>query len=291
MVHNLNFSGCVHLLNELNILIRVSNHNMEWLERIGGYESPAYLNDPKARESMEDCAKTAVELSGIATKFLSWLDCSHINHAAERLKYWGEHDAHKWSELNTRARALRDAIQTEFRDYLFYQYPKEKGRKLLTWKSDWITSLTAFPSIQWDVYEATDCYALQHNTASVFHSMRVAEIGLRALAKERKISLPKGKPIEWVNWQETIKALDDEIKAIGATKPAGSAKDDALEFYSGARADLNGFKDEFRNSVMHVRQRYDEHQALRALNTVRVFMDRVSGKIDHTHKSIAWGFP
>jgi hypothetical protein len=101
--------------------------------------------------------------------------------------------------------------------------------------------------------------------------------------------LPRNKPLEWANWQEIIRALDDQIKAIGLKK-AGAAKDAALEFYSGARADLNGFKDEYRNQVMHVRSSYDEHQALRALANVRAFMMRVASKIDHAHQRIKWGF-
>lgn len=237
---------------------------------------------------MQDCAQTAIQLADFADETMAWLNCAHITEAAKRLKYWGAHEADTWPELNTRARALRDAITTELKDYLFYQYPKDKGKKFRSWKRDWETSIKAFPAIEWDVYEATDCYALQHNTASVFHSMRVAEIGLRALAKERKIRLKKDKPLEWGTWQDIIRELDDEIKII-AGKKAGSAKDTALAFYSGARADLNGFKDEYRNLVMHVRARYDEFQALRALTNVHDFMERLAAKIDYRHKRINWG--
>lgn len=177
---------------------------------------------------------------------------------------------------------------TELKEYFYYQYPKQKGQKLGAWKTEWKASVAAFPSIERDVFSAIDCYALQHNTASVFHAMRIAEAGLRALARERKIKLAKNKALEWATWQEIIKALDDEIKLIGS-KRAGPAKDAALEFYSGARADLNGFKDEYRNLVMHVRATYDEFQALRALTNVHAFMDRLSAKIDHTHRRVRWG--
>jgi hypothetical protein len=174
------------------------------------------------------------------------------------------------------------------KQYFYYQYPKQKGVKLASWKEDWIKSLAAFPAIEREVFDATDCYSLGHNTASVFHSMRIAEQGLRSLAKERRIRLPKNKPVEWGTWQDIIKALDDEIKIVGS-KRAGAAKDAALEFYSGARADLNGFKDEYRNLVMHVREAYDQHQALRALTNVNGFMGRLATKIDHKHHRIRWG--
>lgn len=183
---------------------------------------------------------------------------------------------------------LRNAIQVELKQYLYYQYPKQKGDKLRSWKDDWTIAIAAFPTIERDVFDATDCYATGHSTASVFHSMRIAEHGLRALAKERKITLPKNKPVEWATWQDIIRELDKEIEIIGR-KRAGAAKDAALEFYSGARADLNGFKDEYRNLVMHVRANYDDLQALRALTNVHSFMERIAAKIDHRHHRIRWG--
>ncbi len=97
--------------------------------------------------------------------------------------------------------------------------------------------------------------------------------------------MPRGKHIDWGQWQEIIKELNDEIKVIGQ-KPAGAPKDNALSFYSGAVADLNAFKDEYRNQVMHVRKAYDQHQALRALGQVHAFMQRISEKIDHRHHRI-----
>jgi hypothetical protein len=221
-------------------------------------------------------------------KLFSDLKCDHIDSAARALAAWVKQTPRHWSELNARSRALRNAIEIELKQYLYYQYPKQKGEKLRLWKDDWKTSIAAFPAISWDVFGATDCYALQHNTASVFYSMRIAEHGLRALAKERKIKLPKNKQVEWATWQEIIRALDDEIKTIGG-KRAGAAKDAALEFYSGARADLNGFKDEYRNLVMHVRETYDEFQALRALTNVHAFMERIAAKMDDRHHRIRWG--
>ena len=244
-------------------------------------------DDPKHTDASDQAIKAIAYCVDASDKLLGDLKCPHITDATRRLRSTPQNPL-SWSELNTRSRALRDIVEVELRGYLFYQYPKLKGDKFRTWSDDWRVSLIAFPDIRADVFSATDCYALQHNTASVFHSMRVAEHGLRALAKERKVRLPRNKPLEWGNWQEIIKALDDQIKIIGQ-KGAGAAKDNALEFYSGARADLNGFKDEYRNQVMHVRAIYDEHQALRALTKVNAFTEPLAAKIDHTHKRIKWG--
>jgi hypothetical protein len=283
------FWGSVHrLLGEVTIMITVSNHNMKIAAAVGGQHSAPFLDDPKLADAVNQAIETIDWIADVAAKQLETLKSAHIERAISSLGYWRKMEGHEWSELNTRARAVRDAVETELKHLYYYQYPKRKGEKLAAWRDDWKVATGAFPSIQSDVFDATDCYALGHNTASVFHSMRIAEHGLRSLAKERRIKLAKNKPVEWGTWQDIIKALDDEIKLVGSKK-AGPAKDAALEFYSGARADLNGFKDEYRNLVMHVRATYDEHQALRALTNVNAFMERLAAKIDHKHHRIRWG--
>jgi hypothetical protein len=275
---NFSFAFAHDLLEKLSVLIEVSCQNMKAVDYNAGSRKVAI-------DQSETMVKCCVELT--ETLFAK-LKSDHIDSAMERLRRF-LHNPFEWSELNTRSRALRDAVEVELRQYLYYQYPKNKGERLRVWQDEWKTTLSAFPSARDDIYSAVDCYALQHNTASIFHSMRIAELGLRALAKERKIRLPKKRPLEWGTWLEIIKKLDAEILAIGSKKP-GAPKDNALEFYSGARADLNGFKDEYRNSVMHVRATYDEHQALRALVTTHAFMERMAAKLDHRHYRIRWGF-
>jgi hypothetical protein len=284
---NFSFWAINRLLFELGLAIAVSHDNMVRVEKLGR-DDPRVTDDPKLPKALKQAADGALFAQQVAEKHLAKLKCVHIDDAAKRLGRWAQQEPKRWSELNTRSRALRDAVQAELKQYLYYQYPKQKGDKLRAWRDDWKAALTAFPSISNEVFCAIDCYALGHDTASVFHSMRVAEHGLRALAKERRVKLPKNKQIEWATWQDIIKALDSEITIIGGKK-AGAAKDAALEFYSGARADLNGFKDEYRNLVMHVRATYDEHQALRALTKVHAFMERLAVKIDHKGTRIRWG--
>lgn len=288
---NFDFTEVFFLLSQLRAVISRAYRNTEFVEQNGGYNDPRVQDDPGLPVVLDQFTETCKWCSERSKQLFSHLKCAHIDRAAAQLEYWPRSDPLTWAELRRRAIALRDAIETELRQYLFYQYSKDKGDKLKRWNTEWKTVLTAFPhkELEWDVFSATDCYALGHNTASVFHSMRVVEIGLRAIAKERGLKLPKDKAVEWATWQEIITALEHEIKAIGL-KRAGKAKDAALEFYSGARADLNGFKDEYRNQVTHVRKMYDEFQAIRALTNVHAFMGRVSARIDHTHKPIEWGF-
>ncbi|MDR3464988.1 MAG: hypothetical protein P4M07_03495 [Xanthobacteraceae bacterium] len=191
-------------------------------------------------------------------------------------------------DFQAEVRTLRETIESGISFKYFYKYPQRKAEVLLRASGEWAAINKAFPAVEAEAKCAADLYALDHNTGSVFHSMRVAEHGLRALAKERRIVIGKNKPVEWATWQDIIRALEAEAKVIGGKK-VGRAKDRALEFYSGAIADLNGFKDEYRNLVMHVRAEYDELQALRAYQRVHAFMERLAKKLDHKHHRIKWG--
>lgn len=137
-----------------------------------------------------------------------------------------------------------------------------------------------FPSAKTDGEEAVYCYVLERNTACVFHAVRVAEIGLRALARRMKVKLPKRKRLEWAQWQEVLREMRAKTEHLHASMKAGPAKDEALEFFNGAIGQFYGFKDEFRNQVMHTRKHYDEFEAASALTRVRDFMDKLSHKID-----------
>jgi hypothetical protein len=285
MTVNFSFPQVDHILTELGLQFIISRNNME---HVGKWGEEA-LKGPNATEAMRQSVEAVIHCIEGSEHLFRQFKYSHIDYAIQQLKHWDKDSDRTWYDLNMRSQALRSAIRTELKDHLFYRYPKEKAQNLLNWKEEWRNPVRSFPQIEIEVFSATDCYALGHNTASVFHSMRVAEHGLRGLAGERRIQLPRKKSIEWATWQEIIRALDDEIRIIGS-KPPGNAKDTALQFYSGARADLNGFKDEYRNMVMHVRAQYDELQTLRALTNVHAFMERLCAKIDHAHRRIRWGF-
>ena len=47
----------------------------------------------------------------------------------------------------------------------------------------------AFPSANNDILEASNCLALERGTATVMHLMRVAEVGLKALASALGVTL------------------------------------------------------------------------------------------------------
>lgn len=149
------------------------------------------------------------------------------------------------NELSVLAEAIEDDIKTEY----FYHYPNRKGTLVLRVPGDWVNTLRGFPSGKTEVEQAVDCYACEHNTACVFHLMRVAEYGLRALARERRVKLPKKRLLEWEGWNGVIVGIRKQVDLIG-NKPRGPARDAALGFDRGALEEFEGFKDAYRNNVM-----------------------------------------
>lgn len=195
----------------------------------------------------------------------------------------------RWFELKNQARVLSEAIEGELGRHRFVFVTTTKATIHDNVSKEWADVWAKFPSSKEDVEHAVECYALELDTACIFHLMRVAERGLHALAKERKVRLPKDRPLEFAQWQPIMMEIDKSVEKI-ANRKVGPARASALEFYEGALGQLRAFKDLYRNPVMHSRGDYDEYQAASALLHVRDFMKRLSTKIDENpKKSIKWG--
>ena len=196
------------------------------------------------------------------------------------------------SDLQAEVRVLREAFEDGLRYKYFWLYPRDRAQLVLRLDADWAPTIAAFKlPVKAEIMDAVDCYGLDKTTAAVFHLMRVAEYGLRALARERKVKLPKGKPLEWGTWQDLIKEVKASAEIIAKTKRAGAGKDEALAFYNGAVAHFDSFKDKYRNAVSHVRKRYDATEAEQAIRQVRDFMNGLSLKVgEETKGPIKWKF-
>jgi hypothetical protein len=195
-----------------------------------------------------------------------------------------------WEGVQKEIDVLWDAMVPELkrRRFAYITHPKAKivvkmeSRKDNPWKKVW----RRFPSAKQEIKEGVYSYALELNTASVFHLMRAAEIGLRALARRMKIKLPKGKRLEWAQWQEMLREMNTVCDGIVIKMKAGPAKDELLEFYRGTLGQFYGFKDEFRNHVMHSRKSYGEIKAGSVLGHMLDFMNKLADRIDEKGRKV-----
>lgn len=142
----------------------------------------------------------------------------------------------------------------------------------------------AFPSASHDIKEAGNCLAAECGTASVFHLMRAAEIGLRALANDRQISFSKG-TLDAKQWGEIVSQLEayaGRLITVPATKwlsePVRQAQ---IRFYQQAMIECRAFNDAWRRHIAHAHEGafYDCDQATSVLNHTKRFMKMLATKI------------
>lgn len=138
-------------------------------------------------------------------------------------------------------------------------------------------TLEKLPMIEADIIEAGKCYALDRWTASIFHSMRVLEIGLRIMAAKLGV-----KPL--ANWYDLIKGCEKAIEEI-SLDTHGTDWRQEKHFYAEAATDFRHFKDAWRNYAMHVGdprkgvRQYGKSEAWRVLTHVRSFMEHLSTRV------------
>jgi hypothetical protein len=127
-----------------------------------------------------------------------------------------------------------------------------------------------------DIKAAGNCLAVDLYDASVFHLLRVVEIGLRELAKELKIKFPKT-PLDYEGWKAVVKAIDDKLSAK-MPKARGPKQSAALKFKHDLLADFKAFE-VLRNEIMHGRSHHNEQEAIGLFIRVRDFMQRLANQV------------
>jgi hypothetical protein len=145
----------------------------------------------------------------------------------------------------------------------------------------------AFPSARLDVKEAGNCLAGDCATAAVFHLMRVAEVALRELARDRRVIFPKGS-IDQKQWGEILGKLKSQIGDLilkdGKLWPSEDVRQEQVRFYQEALMMFNAFNDVFRRHVAHAREDsiYDTPRAITVWNYTKRFMEWLAPKISET---------
>jgi hypothetical protein len=133
-------------------------------------------------------------------------------------------------------------------------------------------SLAAF-----EIDEAAKCLAFGRSTACVFHLMRVMEIGIKAVAQCLRIPDPI-KPSER-NWGKMLEAIKKQgIEQKWPTAVLRSTGDGAL--FEAIYASLDAVKNPWRNSTMHVENKYTNEEAEHIFAAVRGFMKKIASRMD-----------
>jgi hypothetical protein len=205
---------------------------------------------------------------------------------------------YNWRELHTLLVRLRDQIEREIGAECFFHYDREDARTLVEIPQTWALVISAFPSSQREIMAALDCRALGDYPGCIFHMLRVAETGLRAVARERGVKSVRGnKPIEYAMWGEVIGSLHVAIDAIRTargnkktlTVKRRANREIAVEFYSTIMGDMQALLP-LRDRTIHLRDTYDKGEAWTAIHRTREMMSKIATKLGETTTGkIKWG--
>jgi hypothetical protein len=230
------------------------------LRRTEGIGSDSSLSKEQKQDWLHDaeCAETLCHGLGLTFSELS----------IKRIKDCLSQDAQiSFSGIKKSFEELDNRIIDEMEARKFFSIEPSK-QELLTNDLFGKQVAEAFPSAEQDIKHAGKCLAFEEWTASVFHSMRVLEIGLSVLAKDVGIT-----KIDYRNWESLIHEVETNIKtASGGDK----VKE---QFYSEAALQFRYFKNAWRNHVMHVRDTYDEQRAETIFGHVRECMVHLATKL------------
>jgi hypothetical protein len=133
-----------------------------------------------------------------------------------------------------------------------------------------------FPSVEYDICEASNCFAFERHTATVMHSMRVLEAGLSALAKLLKVKRGAS------GWGTDLREFDKAWKKL--TDPKSNPKSKRLgwkrSFVPQLFLHFHYFGDAWRNRAFHQpKAQYGDTEARRVFEHVRDFMQLLATRL------------
>lgn len=125
--------------------------------------------------------------------------------------------------------------------------------------------LDEFPELREDVEEACKCYALERNTACVFHLMRVMERCLQEWARKLDIELERTYDKQW---QQIINAVRNRLKELYPNE-----KDPNRIREEGRLGYLETVKIRWRNPTMHPKETYTGEEAWKIIGAVQALVE------------------
>jgi hypothetical protein len=250
------------------------------LERVKvQYANARNGGDPSFSGSAADVQLKSGESIGLA-EFMSAVDgiCKDIglDYAAHQAgEVWKNAPQMTHRQVVTAIESLDKAIQFEMQRNVFLWIGPSRKELYLQHELFGLQVGANFPSIQFDMVEAGNCYAVGRWTGCVFHLMRVLEVGLSVLGNVFGVSLAH------TNWAPAIEQIESKIREIHKD-PAWKALPDCKEqqeFYAQAASHFGILKDAWRNYTAHARGKYTEDEAKLILLNVKAFMQKLSQRL------------
>lgn len=226
-----------------------------------------------ADDASQQCRDSLWQRAEFLLNRATELDLSMSKPKAALLSYEARNTS-QVEALRSRSRDLLETMVHELHSVLFLPI-RVSARDYLSDEQLFGNRVSsAFEDARYDIQEAGKCLALGRSTACVYHTMRVLEHGLCALADKFKI------PFEHKSWNSVIEPIEKAIRDIKSgqrRKPKNWKANE--QFYSEAATQFMHFKNAWRNYTAHKQFTYTEESAEAIFRHVRDFMKHISGKL------------
>jgi hypothetical protein len=209
-------------------------------------------------------AKISCEITGLRVSAI------HLDEVIKQLESGKAINRRDFGEIGNQ---LHESIRREMKATTFFQLSFDTQNYFEVAEGFGTAVANAFRSAEYDIKEAGNCLALSRATACVFHSMRILEHGLCALADKFGI------PFEHKSWNDVIEPIEKAIRQIKnqPQKPPNWKNEE--QFYSEAATQFMYFKNAWRNYTAHAQFKYTETEAEAIFRHVRDFMKHISKRL------------
>jgi hypothetical protein len=231
----------------------------------------SYRNEPVSNEDRELIS----QIGGNMANLLAQLGCGSTRKAFDR--FYSKITSGQPMTVEdycVQAMDISDRFIDEMEETYLFHAPKDCAE---LWGRDDLMSPLArerFPESAQEIRFAGSSYCCSLWTASVFHSMRAAEAGLRQVYKE--LTGIEASTLDGM--KDVIKDIKTAANQIDEQKKS-SERSARSQHYSEIASTAALFKDAWRNHVAHARLVYDQPQAHLVLTATRHFFEKAAAPI------------
>ena len=235
------------------------------------FAMPKDLDEEAKQKALERLADVVKQFRGIGLS----ISADTAKELAEELK--GD-SRHSFQWLHDEVRSIERIAEKELRGKFFLYIPPERLRLWPDIKGTCLFGrevIDKFPSAGYDIMCSGLAFGTALSTASVFHLMRVLEIGLSALGNVFDVDL------KHTNWEPALKEIEKKIADMRSDPKWKVLPDckEQQEYYSQAASYFRTVKDAWRNYTMHRRAKYTEEEAEQIFNAVKGFMQKLAERL------------
>jgi hypothetical protein len=206
------------------------------------------------------------------------MQCEKLNFTdskrrAAQLKAAVDYSARNVSEIFADLRGLFSAFIYELSAINFAMV---RADKVQYFENDALFGQTvgkSFLSAKNNIKSAGNALAADLPDAAVYYLLSVIETGLRVLARNLKVKIPKT-PLDYAGWKAVVNGIEKKLEAK-TPKARGPKQAAALRFKHDLLADFKAFE-VLRNGISHGRSHHNEQEAIGLFNRVREFMQRLA---------------